>query len=103
MPIDSWNSLKETIQNEYGQWIDCDVYEIGYICKQKDEEGNCIAYSDLWAIDILWHNTKNNSFSAYEVYPDPVGIHTFLDCEQYYLNAYCAKYPDSPYCTISYE
>lgn len=100
MPKDVWGSLKETIQNTYGQWIDCDVYEIGHICQQKDEEGICIVYSDLWAVDILWHNNPANGFTAYEVYPDPIGIHTFLGCEQYYLQAYCEKYPGSTYCII---
>lgn len=100
IPKDTWETLKESIVDAYGQYVGCDVYEIGYICVQRDEDGNCVLYSDNWAVDILWHDTPANGFSAYEVWPEPVGIHTFLGCDDYYLQQYCIKYPDSSYCVI---
>jgi hypothetical protein len=39
--ISIWNNLKKSIQSEEA-YIDCAVHEIGNICLETDEEGNCI-------------------------------------------------------------
>lgn len=54
--------------------------------------------SDKWAIDILWYEEPKPDFTAFEVWPDPMGIHTFSGDDNLYLEGFCAKYPDSPYC-----
>ena len=44
--------------------------------------------------------TKLKVLEDYEVYPDPVGVHTFAGDDSLYLKAYCIKYPESEYCVM---
>jgi SRSO17 transposase len=104
-----WEQLKKTIeitvetpQGETTTWKDCAVVELGFICLEWNEQ-ECIKQSDKWAVDILWYSEIPSAFTSFEVWPNPVGIHTFAGDDSLYLEGYCAKYPDSPYCTISYE
>jgi hypothetical protein len=48
-----WNNLKKSIQSEEA-YIDCAVHEIGNICLETDEEGNCINLDPNYAVDIMW-------------------------------------------------
>ena len=75
------------------------LVELGHICLETDEEGLCINKSTTYAVDILWRN-EIESFAQYEVYPDPIGIHTFAGQDANYLAQFCLKNPDSPYCLI---
>jgi len=95
-----WDSLKTKITDEEGNYVGCAVHEIGFICKAHDEEGNCTDLSNKWSVDILWYEEPKADFTAYEVYPSPCGVHTFAGCEGEYLKAYCAKFPDSPFCVV---
>lgn len=56
--------------------------------------------STQWAIDILWYEEPKPDFTAFEVWPNPMGIHTFSGDDNLYLEGFCAKFPDSPYCVI---
>ena len=106
-----WDTLKKKIQQttetpegEVTSWVGCAVHEIGFICLQwgKDSEGMpvCEVQSDKWAVDILWFEEPLADFTAYEVWPKPCGVHAFAGCEGLYLQGYCAKFPDSPFCVI---
>jgi len=75
------------------------LVELGSICLETDDEGLCINKSTTYAVDILWGN-EIESFAQYEVYPPPVGVHTFAGQESSYLAQFCLKNPDSPYCLI---
>ena len=77
----------------------CAVHEIGNICLATDEEGNCTDLSPLYAVDILWNDEPLESFSTKEVFPNPVGVHTFSGCEEMYTERFCEFNPLSPYCT----
>ena len=99
-PDGVWEQLKPTIQSEE-QYIDCAVVELGNICEQTDEEGNCVQQSPLYSVDIMWYNEIPESFSTYEVFPAPCGIHVFSGCEEIYKNRFCQFNPDSPYCQIA--
>jgi hypothetical protein len=89
-----------TPEGEITNWVNCAVYEIGYICLESDQEGKCINLSNKWAVDILWYETPLQEFTSYEVYPDPCGVHTFSGDDNLYINSFCAKYPDSIYCIL---
>jgi hypothetical protein len=99
-----WASLKTKITDEEGNYVGCAVHEIGFICLQwgKDAEDMpvCVNQSDKWAVDILWYVEPLADFTAYEVFPSPVGVHTFSGCDNLYLQSYCAKFPDSEYCKL---
>jgi len=103
-----WATLQAKIQvtDEEGNksYVGCAVHEIGFICLQwgKDAEDMpvCVNQSDKWAVDILWYVEPLADFTAYEVWPDPCGVHTFSGCESEYLKGYCEKFPDSPFCVI---
>ena len=75
------------------------VVEIGHICKAFDEEGSCTDLSTKYSVDMLL-NEEVESLEKYEVYPDPIGVHTFAGDDSLYLKAYCIKYPESEYCVI---
>jgi hypothetical protein len=106
-----WATLQKDIQQTTttpdGQtvtsWKDCAVVEIGFICLewgQVDDKPVCIKQSDKWAVDILFYAEVPVEFTPFEVWPDPMGIHTFSGDDNLYLVGYCAKFPDSPYCVI---
>jgi hypothetical protein len=85
---------------ESKSYVGCAVVELGNICFATDEEGNCTDLSTQWAIDILWYEEPKPDFTAFEVWPNPVGVHTFSGDDSLYLKGYCAKFPDSEYCKL---
>jgi hypothetical protein len=106
-----WATLQKDIQqtttSPSGEtittWKDCAVVEIGFICLewgQVDDKPVCTKQSDKWAVDILFYAEVPTEFTPYEVWPDPMGIHTFSGDDSLYLSGYCAKFPDSPYCIV---
>ena len=101
-PIE-WATLQKDIQqtnDDTTSWKDCAVVEIGFICLETNEEGECTKQSDKWAVDILFYSEPPASFAPFEVFPSPVGIHTFAGCDDLYLQSFCAKFPESEYCVI---
>ena len=92
-----WEKYKTQI-TEDGNPVNCAIVEIGNICLATDTEGNCINLSPLYAVDILWNNEPLDSFSKKEVFPNPVGVHTFSGCEELYKNRFCQFNDNSPYC-----
>jgi hypothetical protein len=95
-----WATYQAQIINENGSYVGCAVVELGNICFATDEEGNCTDLSTQWAIDILWYEEPKPDFTAFEVWPEPMGIHTFSGDDSLYLKGYCEKFPDSPYCIV---
>jgi hypothetical protein len=102
-----WATYKAQIQEttsidgtEAKSYVGCAVVELGNICFATDEEGNCTDLSTKWAIDILWYEEPKPDFTAFEVWPEPMGIHTFSGDDSLYLKGYCEKFPDSPYCKL---
>jgi hypothetical protein len=94
-----WLTYQAQITVE-GVYQNCSVHEIGNICLATDEEGKCTDLSPLYAVDILWNEEPLDSFSTKEVFPNPIGVHTFSGCEQMYTERFCDFNPDSPYCVI---
>jgi hypothetical protein len=106
-----WATLQKDIQQttttpsgeSVTTWKDCAVVEIGFICLEwgtEDDKPVCTKQSDKWAVDILFYTEPPAEFTPFEVWPDPMGIHTFSGDDNLYLVGYCAKFPDSPYCVI---
>jgi hypothetical protein len=95
-----WNGLKKKISttDEEGNlsYVNCAVVELGKLCLEQDEEGNCIKENTKVSVDILWYAEPLADFAAYEIFPEPCGVHVFAGCEQIYLEKYCAKFPE--YC-----
>lgn len=99
-----WATLQKDIQqttDDTTSWKDCAVVEIGFICLEKNKQGECITQSDKWAVDILFYSEPPASFATFEVFPNPIGVHTFSGCDDLYLERFCDFNPDSPYCAIS--
>ncbi len=105
-----WETQKKVIQTIDGNigvttWKDCAVVEIGFIVitpavMDGMEVVTPAVLSDKWAVDILFYSEPPASFAPFEVFPNPVGIHTFAGDDNLYLQTYCTRYPDSPYCQI---
>ena len=106
-----WATLQKDIQQttttpdggEQTTWVNCAVVEIGFICLEwgtEDDKPVCTKQSDKWAVDILFYTEPPTEFKPFEVYPNPVGVHTFSGDNNLYLNSFCAKYPDSMYCIL---
>ena len=108
-----WEKLKKDIQQTtttpIGEtvttWKDCAVVEIGFIViTPAVMDGMTIVtpavLSDKWAVDILFYAEPPASFAPFEVFPDPIGVHTFAGCDNLYLETFCTRYPDSPFCQL---
>ena len=106
-----WATLRKLIETttttpdgaQVQSWVDCAVVEIGFICLewgQVDDKPVCTKQSDKWAVDILFYAEPPKQFEPYEVFPSPVGIHTFAGCDDLYLQSFCRKFPDSEYCKL---
>jgi hypothetical protein len=89
-----WATYKNLITDEEGNAINCAFIELGNICLATDEEGKCTNQSPLFAVDILWYIEPKEDFAVKEVWPSPVGIHTFAGLESLYEERYYEKYPD---------
>ena len=83
-----WANYKAQITDNDGNPVDCAIVEIGQICIETDNEGNCITLDDSFAVDIMWYGEIPQSFNTYEVYPEPCGIHVFSGCEDLYEKRY---------------
>ena len=104
-----WATLRKLIEqpNPEGEptYKDCAVVELGFLpitpAVIKDMEVVTPAVlSEKWAVDILFYTEPPAEFTPFEVYPEPMGIHTFSGDDSLYLIGYCKKFPDSPYCVI---
>jgi hypothetical protein len=106
-----WETLQKDIQQTtttpsgetVTTWKNCAVVEIGFICLEwgtEDDKPVCVKQSDKWAVDILFYSEPPASFAPFEVWPPPMGIHTFSGDDSLYLKGYCEKFPDSPFCVI---
>ena len=95
-----WATYQSQISVD-GTYQNCAVHEIGQICLATDTEGNCTDLSPLYAVDILWNGEPLESFATKEVFPNPIGVHTFAGCEDMYLKRFCQFNPDSSFCIIS--
>jgi len=99
----TWATLKKKIEKttEEGSYYNTDlvavVVELGKLCLEKDEEGNCIKQATKESVDIVWNAEPLADFTAYEVWPLPVGISSMgYTLDQEYTKEYCNKFPD--YC-----
>ena len=79
------------------------LVELGKLCQEwgTDAEGNkvCIKESTKLSIDIVWVGEPLADFSAYIVWPLPVGVSSMgytLDTE--YAQAFCVANPAAEYC-----
>ena len=109
-----WATLRKLIEQtttnpeggETTTYKDCAVVELGFLPITPAVYGKAFevvtpaVLSDKWAVDILFYSEPPASFAPFEVYPNPMGIHTFSGDDNLYLEAYCKKFPDSPYCVI---
>jgi hypothetical protein len=79
------------------------LVDLGKLCQEwgTDEEGNqvCVKQNTKVSIDIVWVGEPLADFSAYIVWPLPVGVSSMgytLDTE--YAQAYCVANPSAEYC-----
>jgi hypothetical protein len=108
-----WATLRKLIEQtttnpeggETTTFVDCAVVELGFLpitpaVYDGMELKTPAVLSDMWAVDILFYTEPPAEFTPFEVWPTPCGIHTFSGDDNLYLQAYCKKFPDSPYCVI---
>ena len=108
-----WATLRKLIETtttnpdggETTTFVNCAVVELGFLpitpavydgMKLKTPA----VLSEKWAVDILFYTEPPAEFTPFEVWPEPMGIHTFSGDDNLYLVGYCAKFPDSPYCIV---
>jgi len=102
-----WETIRPTLYNKDEEGNETlipelnSIVEIGHICRawSEAEEPECTDLSTKYSVDMLL-NEEVESLEKYEVYPDPIGVHTFAGDDSLYLKAYCIKYPESEYCVI---
>jgi len=102
--------IEQTTTNPDGEpvqsWVNCAVVELGFLPITPAVLGDDFkvvtpaVLSDKWAVDILFYSEPPAEFTPFEVWPPPMGIHTFSGDDSLYLKGYCQKFPDSPYCVI---
>ena len=101
--------IEQTTTNPDGEAVtsykDCAVVELGFlpITSAVIEDMEVVTpavLSKKWAVDILFYAEVPKEFAPFEVYPEPMGIHTFSGDDSLYLKSYCEKFPDSPYCKL---
>ena len=108
-----WATLRKLIEqtttnpdgDETTSFVDCAVVELGFLpitpaVYDGMELKTPAVLSDKWAVDILFYTEPPAEFTPFEVYPDPMGIHTFSGDDNLYLKGYCAKFPESDYCKL---
>ena len=109
-----WATLRKLIEQtttnpeggETTSFVDCAVVELGFLPITPAVLGDDFkvitpaVLSDKWAVDILFYTEPPAEFTPFEVWPDPMGIHTFSGDDSLYLSGYCAKFPDSDYCKL---
>lgn len=57
-------------------------------------DGNAVQLGDIdgfFCIDILWADQPAAAFKPYEVWPEPIGAHTFLGWDKQYALDYNAN------------
>ena len=75
------------------------LVELGQLCTEWDAEGSCVKQNSKLSVDIVWVGEPLADFSAYLVWPLPVGVSSMgytLDTE--YATAYCVANPTAEYC-----
>ena len=102
--------IEQTTTNPDGErvtsFVDCAVVELGFLPITPAVIGDDFkvitpaVLSEKWAVDILFYTEPPAEFTPFEVWPPPMGIHTFSGDDNLYLKGYCEKFPDSPYCVI---
>ena len=108
-----WATLRKLIEtttliptgDEVTSWVDCAVVELGFLpitpaVYDGMEVVTPAVLSQKWAVDILFYTEPPAEFTPFEVWPPPMGIHTFSGDDSLYLKGYCEKFPDSPYCIV---
>ena len=109
-----WATLRKLIEQtttnpdggEVTSFVDCAVVELGFLPITPAVIGEDFkvvtpaVLSDKWAVDILFYTEPPAEFTPFEVWPPPMGIHTFSGDDSLYLSGYCAKFPESDYCKL---
>ena len=75
------------------------LVELGQLCTEWNAEGACVKQNSKLSVDIVWVGEPLTDFSAYIVWPLPVGVSSMgytLDTE--YAQAFCVANPSAEYC-----
>ena len=100
---ETWEAVRATLYTEEGLIPQINaIHEIGFICLETDEEGECIDLSTKYAVDILF-NEEYAALDTSIVYPNPDGVHIFAGLSSLYLKSFCLANPESPYCLVPDE
>ena len=73
----------DKLLGEFLQQLDFAV-SLGHLCAATDEDGNCIKPRPEFAVDILFNDTCPEPLTAFVVWPEPCGVHSFSGWEEQY-------------------
>ena len=68
-------------------------FEAFYQLSQPD--ATCVALGIIdgtYCVDLLWNDQPDADWEQFEVWPEPVGIHTFLGWDETYTKEYNERF-----------
>jgi len=69
-------------------------FEAFYQLSQPD--ATCVELGIIdgtYCVDLLWTNEPDADWEQFEVWPEPVGVHTFFGWDEQYTNDYNERLP----------
>jgi hypothetical protein len=69
-------------------------FEAFYQLSQPD--ATCVELGEIdntYCVDVLWDNEPDADWLPFEVWPEPVGVHTFLGWDEQYTKDYNERLP----------
>ena len=60
-------------------------------------DATCVELGEIdntYCVDLLWTNEPDADWEQFEVWPEPVGVHTFLGWDEQYTKDYNERLPE---------
>ena len=60
-------------------------------------DATCVELGEIdntYCVDVLWTNEPAPDWEQFEVWPEPVGVHTYLGWDETYTNEYNERFPE---------
>jgi len=60
-------------------------------------DATCVELGEIdntYCVDVLWTNEPAPDWEQFEVWPEPVGVHTFLGWDETYTKDYNERLPE---------
>ena len=60
-------------------------------------DATCVELGEIdntYCVDLLWNDQPAPDWEQFEVWPEPVGVHTYLGWDETYTNEYNERFPE---------